>query len=87
VIYFFGSTKLSAAMLVVQREELIFGTTTATGGRVNFFELRKFLGKQRKMLYNLTPKEGTITQSINRLVYKMDAFEYILISTPSIMFA
>jgi hypothetical protein len=61
--------------------------TTATGGRVNFFELRKFLGKQRKMLYNLTPKEGTITQSINRLVYKMDAFEYILISTPSIMFA
>ena len=37
--------------------ELIFGATDATNGRVNFFEnCVIFLEKQRKMLYNSTPK-------------------------------
>jgi len=36
--------------------ELIFGATSATGGKF-FCQLRKFLEKQRKMLYNLTPND------------------------------
>ena len=37
--------------------ELIFGGTSGTGGRVNFFvSCVNFLKKQRKMLYDFNPK-------------------------------